>query len=222
MANSPILKSSIAKKVAMALSGLFLILFLGQHCFINSMSVFSPDTFNSISHFMGYNPLVQYVIQPILIVGVIFHFVMGMYLDFKNRSARNVAYAKYNGAANASWVSRNMIISGLVVLGFMLVHFYDFWFPEMLYKYVNGEIPIEDRYFEELQHHFVSPVRTGLYCLSFVFLALHLWHGFNSSFQSVGFNNKYSKSLHKFGYAFAIVVPAMFIFIALYHHFAQM
>jgi succinate dehydrogenase / fumarate reductase cytochrome b subunit len=47
-------------------------LFLAQHFFINITSVFSPDTFNLLSHFMGNNPLVQYVIQPILIVGVIF------------------------------------------------------------------------------------------------------------------------------------------------------
>ena len=73
MAKSELLKSSIAKKVAMALSGLFLMLFLAQHFFINMTSVFSADTFNSISHFMGNNPLVQFVIQPILIVGVIFH-----------------------------------------------------------------------------------------------------------------------------------------------------
>ena len=221
MAKSALLKSSIAKKVAMALSGLFLMLFLAQHFFINMTSVFSPDTFNSISHFMGYNPLVQYVIQPILVLGVIFHFIMGFVLDIKNRSARPIGYANYNGAANASWASRNMIISGSVVLAFIGLHFYDFWVPEMVYKYVEVN-PLEaSRYFPELVHKFESPVRTILYCLSFLLLSLHLWHGFNSSFQSVGFNNKYSKSLHKLGYAFAIVVPFGFIFIALFHHFNQ-
>ena len=219
MAKSALLKSSIAKKVAMALSGLFLMLFLAQHFFINMTSVFSADTFNSISHFMGNNPLVQFVIQPILIVGVIFHFIMGFVLDFKNRSARPVGYAKNNGAANSSWSSRNMIISGSVVLAFILVHFYDFWVPEMVYKYVDGSPLNETRYFEELTHKFESPIRTVLYSLSFLLLSLHLWHGFNSSFQSVGFNNKYSKSLHTLGYAFAIVVPFGFIFIALFHHF---
>jgi succinate dehydrogenase / fumarate reductase, cytochrome b subunit len=219
MANTTLLKSSIAKKVAMALSGLFLILFLSQHFFINSTSVFSSNTFNAISHFMGNNPLVQFVIQPILIVGVVFHFIMGFVLDFKNRSSRPIAYAKYDGAANASWASRNMIISGSVVLAFIGLHFYDFWIPEMVYKYVEVNPLDETRYYPELVSKFVSPVRTGLYCLSFLLLSLHLWHGFNSSFQSVGFNNKYSKSLHKLGYAFAIVVPFGFIFIALFHHF---
>jgi succinate dehydrogenase / fumarate reductase cytochrome b subunit len=144
---------------------------------------------------------------------------MGFVLDFKNRSARQIGYTKYNGAANASWMSRNMIISGSVVLAFLGLHFYDFWVPEMVYKYIEVS-PIEtERYFPELVHKFESPIRTGLYCLSFIFLSLHLWHGFNSSFQSVGFNNKYSKGLQKFAYGFAIVVPFGFIFIALFHHF---
>lgn len=219
MAKSALLKSSIAKKVAMALSGLFLILFLSQHFFINMTSVFSADVFNSISHFMGNNPVVQFVIQPILIVGVIFHFIMGFVLDYKNRAARPVSYAKNNGAANSSWASRNMIITGSVVLAFMGLHFYDFWVPEMVYKYIDVRPLEETRYFHELAEKFESPVRTGIYAVSFLLLSLHLWHGFNSSFQSVGFNNKYSKSLHTLGYSFAIVVPFGFIFIALFHHF---
>ena len=219
MAKSALLGSSIAKKVAMALSGIFLMLFLAQHFFINMTSVFSADTFNSISHFMGNNPLVQYVIQPILIIGVIFHFVMGIVLELKNRSARPIAYAKNNGAANSSWASRNMIITGLVIFAFLGLHSYDFWVPEMVYKYVDVNPLNETRYFHELAEKFESPVRTGLYCVSFLLLSLHLWHGFNSSMQSVGFNNKYSRSLHKLGYVFAIVVPFGFIFIALFHHF---
>jgi len=219
MAQSALLKSSIAKKVAMALSGLFLMLFLAQHFFINMTSVFSADVFNSISHFMGNNPLVQFVIQPVLIVGVVFHFIMGFVLDIKNKKARPIAYAKNNGAANSSWASRNMIISGSVILAFLGLHFYDFWVPEMVYKYVAFNPLDETRYFHELAEKFESPVRTGLYSLAFVLLSLHLKHGFSSSFQSVGFNNKYSKGLKNFGLAFAFVVPFGFIFIALFHYF---
>ncbi|TDE31747.1 MULTISPECIES: succinate dehydrogenase cytochrome b subunit [Flavobacterium] len=218
MAKSALLKSSIAKKVAMALSGLFLMLFLAQHFFINMTSVFSENTFNSISHFMGNNPLVQFVIQPVLIAGVVFHFIMGIVLDFKNRAARPIAYAKNNGAANSSWASRNMIVTGAVIFAFLGLHFYDFWFPEMIYKYVDVSPLDETRYFHEMTAKFESPVRTGLYCLSFVLLALHLWHGFSSSFQSVG-ARRVSLGTQKLGYAFAIIIPFGFIFIALFHHF---
>ncbi|WP_418264277.1 succinate dehydrogenase cytochrome b subunit [Flavobacterium faecale] len=219
MAKSGLLKSSIAKKVAMALSGLFLMLFLAQHFFINMMSVLSADVFNSISHFMGTNPLIQFVIQPILIVGVIFHFIMGFVLDIQNRKARPIGYASYNGAANASWASRNMIISGSVILAFLVLHFYDFWVPEMVYKYVEFNPADETRYAHELAEKFVSPVRTGLYSLSFILLSLHLRHGFSSSFQSVGANNKYTKGMKNFGLWFSVIVPLGFVFIALFHHF---
>lgn len=219
MSNSPILKSSIAKKIAMALSGLFLVSFLSIHFIINLTSVFSEDLFNTLAHFMGNNPLIQFAMQPILILGVLFHFIMGFILDFKNRASRPIGYAKYNGSANASWPSRNMIISGIVVLSFLGLHFYDFWIPEIVYKYVEAKPIATERYFHELAEKFNSPIRTAIYCMSFFFLFLHLWHGFNSSFQSVGMNNKYSKTLHKFGYAFAVIVPFGFIFIALFHHF---
>ena len=219
MAKSSVLSSSIAKKVAMALSGLFLISFLALHFSINLTSVFSADVFNEASNFMGYNPLIQYIMQPILAFGVVFHFVMGFVLEIRNNAARPIGYAKNNGSANSSWASRNMIISGSVVLAFLGLHFYDFWFPEMDYKYIQALPQDSTRYYAELVHKFESPIRTGLYCLAFVLLFLHLWHGFNSSMQSVGFNNKFSRALHKLGYAFAIIVPFGFIFIALFHHF---
>ncbi len=215
---SGLIQSSIARKVAMALSGLFLVFFLLQHFSINFISLFSPDLFNEISHFMGTNPVVQFLLQPILIFAVIFHFVMGFVLEIKNNKARVVKYAKYNGGANASWMSRNMILSGLVVLAFLGLHFYDFWVPEIVYKYVETNPELPTRYYEELVHKFESPVRTGLYVLSFVFLTLHLWHGFASSFQSVGFNNKFSIAATKFAKVFAIAIPLGFVIVAVVHH----
>ncbi|MFL2613348.1 MAG: succinate dehydrogenase cytochrome b subunit [Flavobacteriaceae bacterium] len=210
--------SSIGKKVAMALSGLFLVLFLTQHFSINLLSIFSKSSFNEVSHFMGNNPIVQFILQPILILGVLFHFSMGFILELQNSGSRSVKYASYKGSANASWMSRNMIYSGIVILSFLGLHFYDFWVPEMNYKYIEV-LPLNpDRYFEELVHKFESPVRVGIYVLSFVFLALHLLHGFASSFQSVGVNNKYSKTIKYFTVAFSVVIPSGFIFIALFHH----
>ena len=210
--------SSIGKKVAMALSGLFLVLFLAQHFSINLLSVFSESTFNQVSHFMGNNPLVQFILQPILIFGVLFHFSMGFILELQNSRSRSVKYASYKGSANASWMSRNMIYSGIVILSFLGLHFYDFWVPEMNYKYIEVKPLNSDRYFEELVHKFQNPARVGIYVLSFVFLALHLLHGFASSFQSVGVNNKYSKTIKYFTVSFSVVIPSGFIFIALFHH----
>ncbi|TDU43365.1 succinate dehydrogenase / fumarate reductase cytochrome b subunit [Gelidibacter sediminis] len=221
---SGILNSSIGRKFAMALSAFFLMIFLVQHFAINILSVFSADTFNEASHFMGTFWVVQYIFQPILILGVIFHFVMGMILEIRNRNARKIAYVKNNGNANSTWMSRNMIWTGGVILLFLGLHFYDFWLPEINTKFIEGDMSGtlangEYRYFEELQHKFVDVWRVALYCLAFVFLALHLLHGFSSAFQSVGANNKYTRGLRGFGKAYAIIIPLGFIFIALYHHF---
>lgn len=220
---SGFLKSSIAKKVAMALSGLFLVIFLAQHFFINFTSVISPDTFNELSHFMGTNPMVQYVAQPILIIGVLFHFIMGFVLEIKNRKARPVKYSSYNGNANSTWMSRNMIYSGGFILIFLVIHMIDFWVPEISIKFIEGDMSGLDasgnyRYYDHVVHAFEPLWRTALYIVGFVFLALHLLHGFQSSFQSVGFNNKFSKALKGFTTAYAIIIPLGFIFIALFHH----
>lgn len=213
-----LLKSSVAKKFAMALSGLFLVLFLLQHFLINLTSVFSASVFNDVSHFMGTNFFVQVLLQPVLIFGVILHFVLGFVLEAQNRQARPISYAKFNGGANSSWMSRNMIYTGLVVLAFLGLHFYDFWFPEIAHKYFESHPTDVTRYYPELVAKFQSPVRAGLYVISFIFLMLHLLHGFSSSFQSIGWRNKYAKGLRGFTVAFSIIVPLGFIFIALFHY----
>lgn len=213
-----LIKSSLARKFVMALSGLFLVIFLVLHVTINLTSVISPDFFNEASHFMGYNPIVQFFMQPLLIVGVVIHFVMGFVLEIQNRKARGVSYVKYKGSANASWVSRNMIISGAVVLAFLGLHFYDFWVHEMTYKYVEFKPEDPTRYYQETVAKFAPFWRTVLYVVSFMLLSLHLWHGFASSVQSMGLNNKYATGFKTFAKAFAVIVPLAFAFIALYHH----
>ncbi|TXC78989.1 succinate dehydrogenase cytochrome b subunit [Luteibaculum oceani] len=228
MAKSGLLNSSVGRKIAMALSALFLIIFLLQHLTINFTSVLSADVFNELSHFMGTNFIVQFVMQPILIIGVVFHFVMGFILEARNKSARSNKYAYNNAKANSAWASRNMLITGVVILLFLGLHFYDFWIPEIATKYVAGDTSglmegtDQFRYFEELQHKFVSPTRTGLYCLAFIALIFHLQHGFASAFQSVGVNNnKYTPGIKAFGKIYSIVVPLGFVVVALYHHFSH-
>ena len=213
-----LISSSIGRKILMALSGIFLVVFLTQHFLINITSVFSENLFNTLSHFMGNNPLVLFILQPVLIFGVIFHFVMGFYLEILNSKSRKKNYSKYSGSSNASWISRNMIFSGGVILIFLVLHFIDFWIPEMNYKYVEVLPEDPNRYFEELVHKFESPIRTLIYSLSFVFLALHLLHGFSSSFKTVGVNSKYYDLIQKATFIFSITIPLGFIFIAIFHN----
>lgn len=190
------------------------------------LSVISPETFNEVSHFMGTNPIVQFMLQPVLIFAVFFHFIMGFVLELKNKGARKINYSYNKPGENSSWMSRNMIYSGLVILAFLGLHFYDFWIHEITEKYIEGDMtglinPNDPnsgyRYYEELSEKFVNPIRVILYILSFVLLALHLLHGFQSSFQSMGVN-KGKNFIKKFGNVFAIAVPAGFIFLAIFHY----
>ena len=210
--------TSIGKKVSMALSAIFLMIFLLQHFLINITSVFSESLFNWLSHFMGTNPLVQFILQPVLIAGVIFHFVMGFYLEIQNRRATKYEYQKERGGANSTWMSRNMIWSGLVILSFLVLHFIDFWIPEMNYKYVEFLPDDPDRYYEELVHKFENPFRVSLYCASFVLLALHLLHGFSSALKSMGTNKSYASSVKNLSLVYRIGIPAGFCFIAIFHY----
>lgn len=206
----------------MALSGFFLLFFLVQHLAINLISVFSEEAFNSVSHFMGYNFFVQAILQPVLLFGIIFHLGMGIVLELKNKKAKGQKNVKNNAAANSSWVSRNMIITGIMIMLFLVLHLMDYWAHEMDYKYISGLAEDPNRYWHELHVSFVPVGKIIVFIVSFIFLSLHLMHGFQSAFQSVGFNhNKYTPLLKKLGMAYAILVPLGYIVVALFHHFTQ-
>ncbi len=211
--------SSVARKFAMALSALFLVFFLLMHVTINALSLFSEDAFNAASHFMGTNPLIQFVMQPVLIAGIMYHIVMGIVLELKNKSARSVKYVVNKGSANSTWMSRNMIYTGMAIFLFLLLHFKHFWLEEIEYKYIKHLPSNPNRYYEELVHTFQSPITVAIYVIAFVFLALHLLHGFQSAFQSLGADSKRAKCAKTLGKVYAIAIPFIFIVIALFHHF---
>lgn len=214
--------SSIGRKYAMAISAMLLLSFLIVHVTLNSLSVFSKASFNEASQFMGYNPFIQFVFQPILMIGVVFHFVMGFILEIRNNKARPVKYSVNAGSANSSWMSRNMIITGAVILAFLGLHFYDFWLHEINYKYIEVLPEDPSRYWMELHEKFSDLWRVIIYVISFILLGLHLSHGFQSSFQSIGARHpKYTPFIKGFGTWFSILVPLAFIAIAIFHFVTQ-
>ena len=197
--------------------------FLLQHFSINLLSVISPDGFNEVSQFMGTNPLVQFVLQPVLMVGIIFHFIMAFVLELQNSKARPVKYHSANNTGG-SWLSKNMIISGITILLFLGLHLYDFWWHEISVKYIQGDMSGLDangafRYHEELVAKFDDNiVRVLIYIAAFAFLGLHTNHGFQSAFQSVGANHpKYTPMIKTIGFVYSIAIPVGFAFIAIYH-----
>jgi succinate dehydrogenase / fumarate reductase cytochrome b subunit len=128
MAKSALLKSSIAKKYWMALTGLFLCLFLTGHL-AGNLQLLMPDSqlqFNQYALFMTSNPAVK-ILSYLTYISILFHAIDGILLTIQNKQARPVGYAKSNPSANSSFASRNMAILGTLVLVFIATHMINFW-----------------------------------------------------------------------------------------------
>ncbi|MCB9426664.1 MAG: succinate dehydrogenase cytochrome b subunit [Flavobacteriales bacterium] len=127
MAKSALLKSSIAKKYWMALTGLFLCLFLAGHLAGNLQLLFgTPLQFNQYALFMTTNPAVK-LLSYVTYISIIFHAIDGIMLARQNNSARPVKYAMDQASANSTWASRNMAVLGTVILVFIVTHMVNFW-----------------------------------------------------------------------------------------------
>jgi succinate dehydrogenase / fumarate reductase cytochrome b subunit len=206
--------TSIAKKFIMALSGLFLIVFLLVHLGVNLLLLSSDQSlFNEASHFMATNPIIQ-VMQYVLALGFLVHILSGIALTVQNSLARPNQYASNKPSANSSIESRTMIISGVLVLLFLILHLRNFFYY-IKFGYVpeGGDYILVADLFDIWYY-------TLIYVASFVLLGFHLNHGFQSSFQSMGANNKtWANIWKKVGTLYSIIVAGGFSIIALYHFF---
>lgn len=127
MAKSALLKSSIGKKYWMALTGLFLCLFLVGHLVGNLQLIFGTDLqFNQYAYFMTTNPAVK-ILSYLTYFSILFHAVDGIMLTIQNKKARPVGYVKNNAASNSTWQSRNMAVLGTLLLVFIATHMMNFW-----------------------------------------------------------------------------------------------
>lgn len=138
MSNSkPVLSSSLGRKLIMSLTGIFLCTFLIVHL-IGNLSLFKDDggyAFNNYAYFMTHFPPIK-VVSYLLYASIIIHAVYALVLSLKNKAARPVNYAQYDGKANSTWNSRNMGILGTVLLVFIATHMQNFW-----WKYHNDQVP---------------------------------------------------------------------------------
>ena len=127
MAKSALLKSSLAKKYWMALTGLFLCLFLAGHLAGNLQLIFSDAAhFNQYALFMTSNPAVK-ILSYLTYISILFHAVDGFLLTYQNAKARPIGYAKNNPSKNSSFSSRNMAVLGTLILVFIVTHMVNFW-----------------------------------------------------------------------------------------------
>ncbi len=205
--------SSVGRKFIMALTGAFLVLFLTFHCLMNAVAIVWPTAYNSICEFLGAN---WYALLGTVVIAVfaVIHIFYAVWLTLQNRKARgNERYAIAKRPKVVEWSSQNMLVLGIVVLAFLVVHFIQFW-AKMQMAEIAGTVealpPAAGTLF--LQEAFGQPWTLVVYAVGFVALWFHLTHGFWSMFQSVGWDNKvWMNRLKCIGNWWVSIVVALFL-----------
>ena len=198
--------SSVGRKLLMAMTGLFLCVFLIEHLFGN-MELYKMDggkAFDEYTELLTGNLFIR-LVEYILFAGIFIHAIDGLMITLSNRKARPIRYEVTNRSANSTWFSRNMGLTGSIIFVFLVIHLRTFFFSHR---------------FESVAHAFATTWYAALYLVAMVVLGLHLNHGFQSAFQTMGWNNhKYAQPLKYAGRAFALIMmigfasfPIMFYF----------
>jgi len=222
---SGFLKSSVGQKFLMSITGLFLIVFLAVHLTANLFLLFGSDAFNTVSHFMETNPMIQ-IMQPVLALGFIIHIIYSVILTLQNRKARPQAYKKFEQGHSSTWSSRNMFVLGAIILIFLVIHIINFfWKMKVSGSDLFTEVSVDG----EMMHNayalvsglFIDPqygiVYSIFYVLGAIALGLHLHHSFWSALQTLGWSNDvWRKRLETIGTIYAVIIAAGFSIIPLY------
>lgn len=191
----------------MALTGLFLIMFLLEHLYGNLL-LFANDggeAFVEYSHTMVHSILIRGV-EIILFLAIILHVIQAVNLSRKNAAARSVGYHSNNMGNSSTWASRNMGITGSIILFFIVVHLANFFVPYRITGMEAGETVAW-----EVKEAFQNIYYVILYVVSTILLGFHLSHGFQSAFQTLGLNDKgYAKILKTISTGFAIFITIGF------------
>lgn len=219
--------SSIARKYTMAITGLFLVVFLIAHL-VGNLSLLKCDggeAFNVYAHFMKTNPIIT-IGEIVMFLGFIVHAIQGILLIRQNKAARPIGYAHKNVSDTKSKFSKVAGPFGIIIMVLLVWHLWDFF----SYKYfadlrggiemmmVDGEnIPdLAAIVYDELREtsHLI------MYLVFMAVLSFHLHHGFQSAFQSLGINHKkYTPIIQKIGVAYAILIPLAFAMIPILIYF---
>lgn len=201
--------SSIGKKILVALAGLLLCGFLVAHLAGNLFLLKGADAFNHYAETLESNPL---IIPAEIGLAALFliHIILSLKSRWQNRQARPVAYELQEGKGARTWGSRTMAYSGLLLLTFLIVHIKTFKFGDK-----------NDGLFQLVTSSFANKAYTGFYVLAMAALGLHLSHGFQSAFQTLGVNHpKYTPLIKGAGLLFALAIAGGFAALPLWAYFA--
>jgi len=214
------LTSSIGKKLVMSLTGLFLCSFLVIHL-LGNLQLLVPDggeKFNVYAKFMTTNPLIKFISIG-LYAGILLHAIQGIMIWLSNKKTKGTKYA-VTTYENGSWMSKNMGLLGTLILFFLCVHMGDFWFKmkftDQLPMVAYDGVEMKDLY-AQVYASFSNIWIVIVYLIGLVALALHLLHGFQSAFTTLGLRHKkYTPLIKLMGIGFSITIPLLYALIPLW------
>ena len=207
----------------MAITGLFLCSFLLIHLIGNVTLFTDPVQFNEYTRFMSSNPLIR-VMEIVLVVGFLAHIIDAIMLTKANKTAQPVKYAM--DKKKSTWYSRNMGLTGTIILAFLILHLQSFWygykFGDVAMTLDSSGTDIKDMY-TMVVAAFSQSWYSAIYVVAMILLGTHLNHGFQSAFQSMGLRHKkYTPAIKKAGTAFAVIITLGFISFPIYFYITQL
>ena len=217
---TPFFSSSVGTKVLIGITGFALFLYLVIHIAGNLLVFFGPAVFNQYAYVMEErNPLLP-AIELLLLAVFLVHIYKTVRMFLSNQSARPVRYAQKKPAgrpSRKSLASSTMIVSGLWLLAFLIVHVKAFRFSPT-YPWGDGGRDLYRQEMENLSNPFVA----GFYVLSMIVVGSHLWHGISSALQSLGLDHpRWTPRVLMAGKVFAVAIAGAFIVIAVWVYLRQ-
>ena len=210
--------SSIGRKLIMAITGVCLVLFVTFHVLMNGVAIFWPSAYNAICAFLGANWYALIASMGLAALFVI-HIIYAVWLTIQNRRARgNDRYDVVSKPKQVEWASQNMLVLGIVIVAFLIVHLVQFWAKMQLAEILHCPVtedgmtiaPQSGTLF--LQVAFSQWWTPVVYIIGFIALWSHMNHGFWSMFQSAGWNNDvWIKRLKCIGAWWTSIVVGLFI-----------
>jgi len=207
--------SSIGKKFMMAVTGSFLLVFLIIHLIGNITLFFGPGAFNAyVSALDTIKPLIR-VIEVVLLAVFILHIFNGIRLWIENKKARGITYKVNGSSENSTLFSRTMFVTGSIVFIFLVLHLGTFFWRFNVYDPLG--YATHHQYYDVVVYFFNIWWYAVLYIIAVLLLGFHLNHGFQSAFQTFGWNHKrYFPIIQKIGTIYAIIMALGFASMPLY------
>jgi succinate dehydrogenase / fumarate reductase, cytochrome b subunit len=185
------------KKIIMAVTGFFLGMYIILHLLGNTSFFYSPGSMNAYAETLqSLSPLI-WLIRFVMLVVLSLHLFYGIQLTLENRAAKSGSYSIIK-RRRSTFAARNMIWSGLLIAAFIIFHLLHFTFPVIkpeIFAGRNFDISGRPDVFTMVALGFRAPVISAIYLLSLAGVGLHLAHGIQSLFQTLGLNNERTEQM---------------------------